>query len=598
MTIVSLVKVTVVGDSDRMEETLTRLQTLGCLHLIPLASDGTTAVDSGSTRESNQALQFLASASRKRHQESDRSRFDAIAVERQALDLEKRLFQLRNERDQIESRIEALAPWGEFEFPDRADIDNRRMWFYAVPHHLMGKVQTIALPWELIRRDHRYCYLVVLSESEPEVDALPVLRTHVGSRSSHQLIERREQISTELDDIEAERFELTRWCTLLADALDGLDDRALRSRAALQALVSKPVFALQAWAPQTQLDALTSTAEELGLALEIQSPRSDEEPPALLDNPAPLRGGEDLVTFYMTPSYWLWDPSSVVFFSFAVFFAMILADVGYALVLGVLCFGYWQRLGESATGRRWRLLLATLCASTTTYGVLVGSYFGLSPAPGSLLDHLRVLDLNDFDTMMTLSVAVGVVHIAYANLRNAGRHPNWSARLAPTGWAAVVVGGFVCWLGMQHASDGALFAGAGVAGAGMLCIIGFTGLGERPMMRAFHGVSALTGLSSAFGDVLSYLRLFALGLASASLAQAFNGMAGDVRDAVPGLGIFLGLLVLVVGHTLNFVLSLASGVIHGLRLNVIEFFNWGVKDEGRPFRRFEKKESRSWTISS
>jgi V/A-type H+-transporting ATPase subunit I len=101
---------------------------------------------------------------------------------------------------------------------------------------------------------------------------------------------------------------------------------------------------------------------------------------------------------------------------------------------------------------------------------------------------------------------------------------------------------------------------------------------------------ALTAVSGAFGDVLSYLRLFALGLASASLAMAFNDMAADVRDAIPGIGVLFALLILLLGHALNFLLSVSSGFIHGLRLNVIEFFKWGVKDEGNPWRPFERKE--------
>ena len=119
----------------------------------------------------------------------------------------------------------------------------------------------------------------------------------------------------------------------------------------------------------------------------------------------------------------------------------------------------------------------------------------------------------------------------------------------------------------------------------------YTGYGEKPLMRTVRGVTALTGVSGAFGDVLSYLRLFALGLASASLAAAFNDMASDVRQALPGIGMLFALLILLLGHALNFLLSVASGFIHGLRLNVIEFFKWGVQEEGNPYRPFAKKES-------
>ena len=88
--------------------------------------------------------------------------------------------------------------------------------------------------------------------------------------------------------------------------------------------------------------------------------------------------------------------------------------------------------------------------------------------------------------------------------------------------------------------------------------------------------------------------LFALGLASASLAAAFNDMAADVREALPGVGMLFALLILVLGHALNFLLSVASGFIHGLRLNVIEFFKWATPEEGYPFRVFTRKETSAW----
>jgi V/A-type H+-transporting ATPase subunit I len=116
-------------------------------------------------------------------------------------------------------------------------------------------------------------------------------------------------------------------------------------------------------------------------------------------------------------------------------------------------------------------------------------------------------------------------------------------------------------------------------------------LAVRPrdlLARSFEGVLGLTGVTKAFGDALSYLRLFALGLASAQLAMLFNQMAADATQ-VPGVGILLGLLVFLLGHTLNFVLAVVGGVVHGLRLNCIEFFSWSLTEEGQPFEAFEMK---------
>jgi V/A-type H+-transporting ATPase subunit I len=122
----------------------------------------------------------------------------------------------------------------------------------------------------------------------------------------------------------------------------------------------------------------------------------------------------------------------------------------------------------------------------------------------------------------------------------------------------------------------------------------FTAPGEKPFTRFISGLEGLTKLSGALGDVLSYLRLFALGLGSASLAIEFNSMAAGVRESYPEIGMLFALLILVLGHGVNLILGIASGVIHGLRLNVIEFFNWGLKEEGTLYKPFKQSEDNSW----
>lgn len=593
MSIVALDKVTLVGHLRDKEEVLAGLQEFGCLHLIPLTPEGEAAADVGPSKEAREALRFLASSPQRRRQVTDPKRFDALEVEREALDLQRRLYELRNERDFLSTRIQNLAPWGDFQFPPPDTFGGQRLWFFQVPHHQMKHVSASGLRWEVVQRDRRFCYVVVVSAEEPE--GMPVGRVHTGAKSRRELLTRLEEVELELEDVEAERISLTRWCTLFARALDGLEDRAARAQAAARTAIADPVYALQAWVPRDRLDELRAYVERKGLALEVSEPAAFENPPTLLRNAPPLRAGEDLVAFYQTPSYWLWDPSSVVFISFAVFFAMILADAGYALVLGGIVLAYWAKMGASDAGRRWRVLLSVLAGATVVYGVLAGSYFGVSPPPGTLLGHLHVLDLADFSVMMALSLIIGAAHIAYASAKDGLRYPRWPQRLAPFGWAGVIVGGLGAWGGTQLESQALLYGGAGLAGLGLLLVVGFAGYGEKPLMRVVKGISALTGLSGAFGDVLSYLRLFALGLASASLAMAFNDMARDIRDAVPGIGLLFALLVLLLGHSLNFILSVSSGFIHGLRLNVIEFFKWGVKDEGNPYRPFERKESAPWT---
>jgi V/A-type H+-transporting ATPase subunit I len=437
-----------------------------------------------------------------------------------------------------------------------------------------------------------------------------VPRDHTGAVSLAEVERQLEAAELALEDAQAERRALTRWIHLLTKHFARAEDQAVLRHAQSQALDVDGLFAVQGWVGVSRLPAVDALAQEQGLALLIEDPAPDDAPPTLLSNPERLGAGEDLVQFYQMPAYDSFDPSRVLFFSFAIFFAMILSDAGYAALLGLGLLLFWGKLGSSPAGRRFRVLASAIAGASFAWGVAVGSYFGFSPPVGSLPAQLHVLDLNDFDTMMRLSVAVGVFHVVLGNLVRMGNLWPRLQALAPLGWTLVALGGFTLWLAIS-ALDGAtdavrstgagpalLAQTAGYAGIGLgLALVFFassarpvTGLGSV-LMRGLDGLMALTQVTKIFGDTLSYLRLFALGLASASLALTFNDLARQVGEQVPGLGLLLQILLLLIGHGLNMALGLVSGVVHGLRLNYIEFYNWALSGEGYPFRPFKKTET-------
>jgi V/A-type H+-transporting ATPase subunit I len=118
------------------------------------------------------------------------------------------------------------------------------------------------------------------------------------------------------------------------------------------------------------------------------------------------------------------------------------------------------------------------------------------------------------------------------------------------------------------------------------------GTGWRARLkRLATGALGVANVTKAFGDVLSYLRLFALGLATAMLAATFNDLAGQVEGALGGLGVLAALITVVVGHTLTFALAVVSGVVHGLRLEYIEFNAWALSGEGYRFAPLRRREA-------
>ncbi|MEE4660952.1 MAG: hypothetical protein V2J89_10800, partial [Halieaceae bacterium] len=302
------------------------------------------------------------------------------------------------------------------------------------------------------------------------------------------------------------------------------------------------------------------------------------------------------------PGYNDWDPSRLIFISFSIFFAMITADAGYGLLMGMALLVSWRRMSEpGSTAIRLRNLWASITGCSIVYGILVGSYFGMSAPAGTVLNAMAVLDLNDFDTMMRLSIAVGVLHLAIAHGAVFWRNRGTRIGMVALGWLIGVISAFGLWLDYVTHED--FDIATSVYGYGLLAwllaLIVFSG--RRPFDSAANialnlgaGFGALTGLTKAFGDVLSYMRLFALGLAGSSLAATFNDLAVAARDGSEHAGFLFFLLIILLGHTLNVVLTLMSGVIHGLRLNLMEFYNWGIREEGYPFTAFAKRGGSKW----
>ncbi|MEC4747246.1 ATPase [Methylomicrobium sp. Wu6] len=588
MSIVRLDKVTFVGLTEDRERLLQDLQALGCLHIEPFAEESESQNTEGPSAGAREALQFLRACPQKRRQSRDTVRFDALETECKILDVRQRLLALSDERDGLVKRIQDMQPWGDFEFSPLYEMGGLHLWFYVLPHRDMAIMRDLPLVHEIIKKDSRYCYVAVVSENEPE--GMPVSRTHLGSRPRHELEARLEEVELAIEDVQAERAYLTRWYTLLHDNIATLEDRAALAAAQKQTYGRSGIFALRGWAPHARHTELEDYARRHRVYIDVREARPDDSPPTCLDNPPWLAAGEDLVNFYMTPGYRTWDPSQVVFISFASFFAMILADAGYALILAAALLFFWRTMGGSKTGRRFRPLCVAIVSCSLLYGMLIGSYFGVLPPKGSPLAFFYILDLNDSNRMMKISVFIGCLHIILATAMDAARYKIRQEGLASVGWALIVTAGLILLIAASFDLGHLKTMPAILATMGGVLVLLFSAPSEKPLSRLLKGLHGLTKFTAAFGDVFSYLRLFALGLASGSLAVEFNRMAADIYHAMPGIGLFFAFLVLFLGHTINFLLGLMSGVIQGLRLNVIEFFNWGLKEEGTPFNPLRRKE--------
>ncbi|MDH3772147.1 MAG: V-type ATP synthase subunit I, partial [Nitrospirota bacterium] len=344
-------------------------------------------------------------------------------------------------------RIRDLQPWGDFAFPPEDELAGQKFWFYTVPHKDMDQLRQSELVWQIVHRDNRHCHVAVIAEDEPASSSMPVARTHTGARPRSDLQRELERVEIEIEEIVAKREELTKWIHLISANLTQAEDQAARELAAAEALDDTDLFAVQGWLRADDVGLAQNFAAEHELAMMVEDPGPEDKPPTLMANRPGLSSGEDLVEFYQTPGYREWDPSTIVFFSFALFFAMIMADAGYGLILTAVVAYYWKRMGESATGLRMRKLAAALAGATIGYGILTGGYFGVSPPEGSLLGFFHILDLNDINAQMKLSITIGVAHIVLANAIKSHHAVGLSGRLQPLAWSCGAIGGLLMYLG-------------------------------------------------------------------------------------------------------------------------------------------------------
>ena len=595
MAIAELVKVSLAASQRDQSSVLAVLQRYGQCHLIDDAKGNKSSALAVKDEQALEALDYLSHCASQRRALTQSDHFDLHQVVQEVLAVKDKMRTLEASLESTKHRIGVVEPWGDFEFPPQEHIGHLRFWFYILPITKRDALAAVELPWQIVGRSSTRLYVVLISEEEPPSDVLPVERQHVGSRCLNQLLRDREELEQAIDDVRGQRFGLTRYRYLIEKSLVEANNRAFYQHAQSLCRDREHFFTLQFWLPKDQLPALRQMATDQRFAFVSQPPNPEDRPPTLLRPNKIFRAGALLAKIYQMPDYRSWDPSAHLYVFFSLFFAMILSDAGYAMLLGGFLAVFWRRLGVSTIGRELRWLMVVMVLTAGVWGVLVGSYFGVAPQTG-LLARLHLLELNHYQTMMQISVLVGVVHLMTANIAAVGHAAHrLQALVAKLGWSSVALGGYGVWLlSSGHSGPIFLLLAKGLIALGLLAVFLASGwrkvdsLGSA-LQFVLQGAKSLTQVTKLFGDVLSYMRLFALGLASASLAITFNQLA-QANINLGGIALVGGILILLFGHLVNLLLAIMGGVVHGLRLNFIEFYNWSEPGEGYPYAPFETKE--------
>ena len=351
------------------------------------------------------------------------------------------------------------------------------------------------------------------------------------------------------------------------------------------------ISVVSGWIPERRLNDLQKTAAEQGWGLLTRGAAEDETPPTLVEPPKFFKPMKALFEgLGIAPAYTESDVSVPFMCYFSLFFAMLVGDGAYGSIflLGTLAM-------RKKLPRSWFILLTVFSASTVVWGVLSNTWFGAQIPALASLPTVRWLADPSYHNMMLLCFTIGVSHLMLARIWNGVCRMPDSTALAEFGWAGILL-----FMYLVTNSIVGIFPSIPQWGFYMfyVSLAGVFLFSVKPSELKTRGAELgmlPLNIMSALGDIISYVRLFAVGLASVKVAENFNSMAtGLVAGAdeiwVKALMAVAMVAILVVGHALNLAMAGLSILVHAVRLNTLEFSNHkGVSWSGVAYKPFKRK---------
>ena len=506
----------------------------------------------------------------------------------------------------------ALAPWGEF---DVTTIEKLESAGYDI-RFFISPAKNFCQEWVdeynaiVVAEQASRLYFVtvtpkhVVVDIDAEVAKLPDASLSALESEKERVEQQIETFSAELDKLAVAELNTLRAANdaLMHDlefmkvALDG------------EKVSGDKLVLLEGWAPEENLAELKAMLDESGAFYDVRPVRRGDEAPVKLKNNAFTRMYEMLTKMYGMPSGTDFDPTPILAPFFSLFFAFCMGDAGYGLILILMGFILKKKLKSDLAGMM--NLVITLGIFTTLIGAVLGTFFGMSllsdfDLPEKIRQFIIAGDIelfgSTYDKQMILALGIGVVHISIAMTVKAINNTvfyGFKESLSAWGWWLVVVGGAV--LGTLTflsaiPAEVSKWAFIGIGSVGALGIYIFNNLRRNVFANIGAGIWDTYNMASGLlGDVLSYIRLFALGLAGGMLGQTFNSLALMLVDGKEGLGAVIGWvgfgLIIIFGHTLNIAMSCLSAFVHPLRLTFVEYFkNAGYEGKGVEYKPFKDK---------
>ncbi|MBE6384820.1 MAG: hypothetical protein E7048_04035 [Lentisphaerae bacterium] len=504
-------------------------------------------------------------------------------LERAAAAIERRN-SADGEAEKLRRRLVRLEPWGDFKRDDIAALEAQGVYVTLCE----GDDET----FEAAQKLEGFCCREISNVGHVHYFVLMGTKKADGERFSgivladdddpRMLKEQIAAINAREDAAVRELEELARYADVLKKEM-AVFNASLEFQQAVDALTAAgTVVYLSGYVPEPDVDVLRESARKNGWGLVIDDPAEDETVPVLLKDNKFTRIIKPLFDFLgVLPGYREMDVAGGVLIFFTIFYAMIIGDAGYGMIFLLLALAARWKFKDKPALKLPLGLLILLSSATVVWGALSGSWFGIPGIPGiKWLTDPATKDQN----IQFFCFLLAFAQLALGRVWRAIHEGGIRSYIRHIGWALIVFGNFILTLKIivwQGAFPVWMYW---VYGAGLLMVMA-ADVNWKDPADCFQFPFNVIG---SFTDVLSYIRLFAVGMAGGCIASSFNNMGLDVFKASCWF-IPFGILAILCGHLLNIALGFMSVLVHGVRLNTLEFSNHtGLSWSGQKFKPFKK----------
>jgi V/A-type H+-transporting ATPase subunit I len=483
---------------------------------------------------------------------------------RHIIDSQRRLAQLKEYSVTLEQRISQWEAWGDFDPEKLGELEKENIYikFYQIPlNELKNLPSQLIVKQIFIKAAVANCLVISRSRLEFKFKEMPLPKMGLEKMKA-RLREDTQRISLIQHHLQ-EHYSFRPALLAVKKVLE----KEIEFSEVLQGMGQmQEINYLTGFVPDDKAQALTRLAQKERWGIWITEPAENDNVPTLIRNP----GWVSIISpvfklLEVIPGYRELDISPLFLCFLSLFFGMIIGDAGYGIVYILLTFWFHKRLGKKIKDQRVFFLFYTFSACTVFWGLLTGTFFGQEWFVKAGFKPITPI-LNDTKFLQAFCFFLGAFHLSLAHAWQAIRKwPSLSA-LVDAGWILILWAAFFLAKNLILNDPVPVFEKWLIV-LGLSLVVLFTSPQRNifKMIGAGLGTIALS-LVNNFTDVVSYIRLFAVGLAGVAIADTVNTLAAGFSGNPLAAGI-----IVFIGHTINIILGPMSVLVHGIRLNVLEF---------------------------